>query len=348
MDFISELKDFSNRVSCLKENINTEEATKTSIVLPFFQLLGYDVFNPLEFVPEYTADTGTKKGEKVDYAIIQNGEPIIIIEVKPINTELNSKHLNQLFRYFSVTKAKFSILTNGIIYRFYSDLEEANKMDMTPFLEINLLNIKEYTANELLKFTKEQFNIKGILSSASELKYTSLIKNAISEQFKNPSDQFVKSLLTKDIYSGVKTQTVLDKFRDIVKIAINDYITELLNEKIKNAISPQNTITADINNSNEADFLPEEIETLDYVKHLLCLSDKDVLYKKTTRYAYMHLNGFQSKWICRISIRSDIRLFTLRKFENHDFETEYFFNNVSQLEQIEDIIKTVYEECTIR
>lgn len=101
MDFISELKDFSNRVSHLKENINTEEATKTSIVLPFFQLLGYDVFNPLEFVPEYTADTGTKKGEKVDYAIIQNGEPIIIIEVKPINTELNSKHLNQLFRYFS-------------------------------------------------------------------------------------------------------------------------------------------------------------------------------------------------------------------------------------------------------
>lgn len=59
MDFISELKDFSNRVSHLKENINTEEATKTSIVLPFFQLLGYDVFNPLEFVPEYTADTGT-------------------------------------------------------------------------------------------------------------------------------------------------------------------------------------------------------------------------------------------------------------------------------------------------
>lgn len=347
MDFISELKDFSARVMHLKDSINTEEATKTSIVLPFFQLLGYDVFNPLEFVPEYTADAGTKKGEKVDYAIIQNGEPIIIIEVKPINMELNSKHINQLFRYFTVTKARFSILTNGIIYRFYSDLEESNKMDMTPFLEINILDIKDYAVNELLKFKKEQFDVKDILSSASELKYTSLIKNAISEQFDNPSDQFVKVLLTKDIYSGSKTQAVVDKFRDIVKIAINDYVTELINEKIKNAISPQVAITSENKIVDELEFLPEELESLDYVKQLLNLSEENVTYKKTTRYAYMHMNGYQSKWICRVSIRNDNRLFTLRKFDKFNFETEYFFDEPWQLEQIKDIIKSVYEECRL-
>jgi len=131
MEFSNQLTDFAERISKLKSNISTEEATKTSIVLPFFHLLGYDVFNPLEFVPEYTADTGTKKGEKVDYAIMQNNDPIIIIEVKPANTELNTKHLNQLFRYFTVTKARFGILTNGITYRFYSDLDESNKMDLT-------------------------------------------------------------------------------------------------------------------------------------------------------------------------------------------------------------------------
>lgn len=133
MDFSNELNEFTARISKLRESIRTEEATKTSLVLPFFQLLGYDIFNPLEFVPEYTADTGTKKGEKVDYAIMKNHDPIIIVEVKPVSTELNTKHINQLFRYFTVTKARFAILTNGITYRFYSDLEETNKMDLFPF-----------------------------------------------------------------------------------------------------------------------------------------------------------------------------------------------------------------------
>ena len=154
MEFSNQLTDFSERISKLKSNISTEEATKTSIVLPFFHLLGYDVFNPLEFVPEYTADTGTKKGEKVDYAIMQNNDPIIIIEVKPANTELSAKHLNQLFRYFTVTKARFGILTNGIIYKFFSDLDESNKMDLMPFLEINLLNLKSHSISELAKFKK--------------------------------------------------------------------------------------------------------------------------------------------------------------------------------------------------
>lgn len=124
MDFSDQLKEFSIRILKLKDSISTEEATKTSIVLPFFSLLGYDIFNPLEFIPEYTADTGTKKGEKVDYAVMQNGDPIMIIEAKSINTDLNSKHINQLFRYFTVTKSRFGILTNGIVYRFFSDLEE--------------------------------------------------------------------------------------------------------------------------------------------------------------------------------------------------------------------------------
>ena len=117
-----ELKTFSQRVSQLQEHVATEEATKMSLVAPFFQLLGYDIFNPAEFCPEYTADVGIKKGEKVDYAILINGNPIILIEVKSINKNLD-KHSSQLFRYFATTNARFAILTNGITYRFYSDLD---------------------------------------------------------------------------------------------------------------------------------------------------------------------------------------------------------------------------------
>lgn len=342
MDFSNQLKDFSERVSKLKCSINTEEATKTSIVLPFFHLLGYDVFNPLEFVPEYTADTGTKKGEKVDYAIMKNNEPAIIVEVKPTNAELNAKHLNQLFRYFTVTKARFGILTNGIVYKFFSDLEEVNKMDLMPFLEIDLLNLKPNSVTELSKFQKDSFNIKGILNSASELKYTSLLKNAIAEQFNEPSEQFVRALI-KNIYTGVKTQTVIDKFKELTRAAIDDYISDLLNDKIKNFISPDTAADIQHSSEKEVSFLPEETETLEFVKNILEIDD--VSYKKVSRYAYMYISDSQYKWICRISVRQENKLFTLHKFEDTDYETEYFFDEIQQLEQIKDLIIDTYKKC---
>ena len=169
MDFIDRLKQYSKRVESLKDNIQTEEATKTSLIMPFFSLLGYDVFNPDEFIPEFTADVGIKKGEKVDYAILQEGKPVILIEAKWIGEKLE-KHDSQLFRYFATCNAKFAILTNGQYYRFYTDLEEPNKMDETPFLDINLLDLKETQVTELKKFCKENFNEAEIFDAASELK----------------------------------------------------------------------------------------------------------------------------------------------------------------------------------
>ena len=142
MEFEEKLKEFIERIEKLKDIINTEEATKTSLIMPFFNILGYDVFNPNEFIPEFVADVGIKKGEKVDYAIALNNKITILIEAKSVNENLK-KHDSQLFRYFGTSEAKLAILTNGIEYRFYTDLEEANKMDTAPFLTINLLEIKD-------------------------------------------------------------------------------------------------------------------------------------------------------------------------------------------------------------
>lgn len=153
MDFIDELKQLSARVVKLKDTLDTEEGTKMSLILPFFQILGYDVFNPDEFMPEYTADVGIKKGEKVDYAIMKDGKPLILIECKSVSEEL-SKHASQLFRYFGTSEAKFGILTNGVIYKFFTDLDETNKMDLTPFMEFNVLDIKKNTIKELKKISK--------------------------------------------------------------------------------------------------------------------------------------------------------------------------------------------------
>lgn len=167
MDFTESIKQFSERVSMLKDTVSTEEATKMSLVVPLFQLLGYDVFNPSEFCPEYIADVGIKKGEKVDYAILENGQPIILVECKSCSEQLD-KHSSQLFRYFGTSPAKFGILTNGVIYRFYTDLEESNKMDLVPFLELPAM----LTGSNPGAFTSRVYSAYGCSSFVTSRLYS--------------------------------------------------------------------------------------------------------------------------------------------------------------------------------
>jgi predicted type IV restriction endonuclease len=122
MDFIDRIRELASRAPKQLPHIQTEEATKNALVMPFIGALGYNVFDPTEVTPELTADVGIKKGEKVDYAILQDGQPIMLFECKWHGAELKDGHASQLYRYFSVTHARFGVLTNGIIYRFFTDL----------------------------------------------------------------------------------------------------------------------------------------------------------------------------------------------------------------------------------
>lgn len=235
MEFNDVIKQFSERILSLKDTITTEESTKMSLVVPLFQLLGYDVFNPNEFCPEYIADVGIKKGEKVDYAILENGQPNILVECKSCSEQLD-KHSSQLFRYFGTSPAKFGILTNGIIYRFYTDLEESNKMDLVPFLEIDMANLKDSSINELKKFCKDNFDKDKIFSTAEELKYSSQIKNILTKQFESPTEDFVRFILA-DIYDGQKNQRIIEKFTPVVKRAFSSFVNEIVNSKISSALA---------------------------------------------------------------------------------------------------------------
>lgn len=127
--------------------------------MPFINLLGYDVFNPTEVVPEFTADVGTKQGEKVDYAIFKDDEVIMLIECKKYGADLSEVHTSQLYRYFSVAHARIAVLTDGVLYRFYTDLEESNIMDTKPFLEFNMLDVQPPLVSELKRFTKPAFDL---------------------------------------------------------------------------------------------------------------------------------------------------------------------------------------------
>lgn len=308
MGFNEDLKSFAERIIPLKDTISTEEATKMSMIIPFFQLLGYDVFNPSEFCPEYTADVGIKKGEKVDYAILINDQPEILIECKWCGESL-TKHGSQLFRYFSTSPAKFAILTNGLTYQFFTDLDEANKMDLTPFLEINIDNLKDAQINELKKFSKEVFDKDNIFSTASELKYSTLIKGLLSQDLDAPSDDFVRYVLS-GVYDGPKTQKVIDKFKPIVKKSFNGFINDLVNQKISSALTPE-----DIEASNDIPLetdtakskiitTEEEIEAFYIIRGILAgtISVDEVVYRDTESYFGILFQDNNRKPICRLNL----------------------------------------------
>jgi hypothetical protein len=314
MDFKDQIKQLADRVTRLKDNINTEEATKTSLVLPFLQTLGYDVFDPFEVVPEFISDIGTKKGEKVDYAILKEvegsqPEPCMLIECKHWKQAL-TLHDNQLLRYFHVTKARFGILTNGITYRFYTDLENANRMDEKPFLEIDLLDLRENQIEELKKFSKPYFDVDQILNTASELKYMGALKGLIGNEFANPSEWIIK-YFAKGVYEGQMTAKMVDYFSGLVKKSIAQTISEQITDRLKIALTQeqQEVVTAPTEASPTAEkkevapvTTSEELEGFYIVRSILRtqVEAARIVHRDALSYFAILLDDNNRKTICRL------------------------------------------------
>lgn len=311
MDIKEKLYTLAERAEKIIEQIKTEEGTKQSLILPFFQILGYDVFNPLEFCPEFDADYGIKKGEKVDYAILIDNEPVILIEAKACNDNLD-KHGAQLFRYFNSSKAKFGVLTNGIKYRFFTDLDETNKMDKKPFFEVDLLNLNDTQISYLKNFEKDSLDVTSILSTAEELKYSNLIKDFLKQQLVSPSEDFANYVLSH-IYEGRKTATVVEKFLPIIKRAYTQLINETLSTKFAETLKsdsskndsssiPEETPTNIDSNINKIVTTPNELEAFAIIKSILrtTIDPNDITYKDTETYFGVLYKNNTRKWICRL------------------------------------------------
>lgn len=310
-DFGESVKALAVKARSIKDSLQTEEATKMSLIIPMFTAMGYDVFNPNEFRPEFTADVGVKKGEKVDYAIMVDGEPRILVECKPV-TESLEKHGSQLFRYFSVTPAKFGILTNGILYRFYTDLDEANKMDMVPFLEVNLLDLREAAIAEMKKFCKPNFDTEKIFSRAEELKYSGLIKSYLIREIDDPSDEFVRLVLA-DVYEGLKTQKVIDKYKPLVKRTFAGLVDEMVKRRLTAALETEEE-AQDAQETEEAEATAEpkskvvtteqEIEAFYIVRGILAghVQAADVVYRDAESYFAILFQDNNRKPICRLNL----------------------------------------------
>lgn len=334
MAFAETLKEFAGKLTSISETITTEEGTKMSMIVPMFQILGYDIFNPSEFCPEYTADVGIKKGEKVDYAILINGVAEILVECKWCGEQLD-RHSSQLFRYFGTSPAKFGILTNGLVYRFFTDLDEANKMDLTPFLEINMSELKDTQINELKKFCKENFDKENIFSTASELKYSNAIKEWLKSETETVSDDFARTVLSF-IYDGPKTQKVIDKFKPIVKKSFNGFINDIVNQKITSALTPD-TISDPIENAPEVSMeskiitTEEELQAFYIIRGILVefVPISDVVYRDTESYFGILYKDNSRKPICRLNLNSKKKQLLIPD-ENKVF-TRYYLESATDI-----------------
>lgn len=255
MELAERLSQLSHKVQSNKEILQTEEAAKTAIILPFIRALGFDVFDPDEVIPEFVADTPGKRGEKVDYALKLDGKVSILMECKICSNELNVRHAAQLFRYFTMTNARVAILTNGINYQFFSDIDEPNKMDQRPFFSFTLTDINENDVRQLERFSKANFDIDRIVENAGTLKYKSLIQQQLRSEFEDPSEEFVK-LLTGRVYDGRITTNVKEEFKNIVHSAVNGVLRDIVNQRLTNALK---------SNSSSEDADQDEIEAKEII-----------------------------------------------------------------------------------
>lgn len=340
MDFKDEVKQLGIRTAKMIPQIQTEEATKNALIMPFIRLLGFDVFDPFEVNPEFIADIGIKKGEKVDYAIMKDGEPIIIIECKH-HLEKLDPHNSQLFRYFHVTKAKFSLLTNGLNYRFYTDLNDPNKMDDKPFFEFNIAEIKDAQIEELKKFHKSYFDIENISNTASDLKFTNELKALITSELRDPSAVFVKHFANQ-VYRGKLTEKILAQFTELVKRSSNQVLNDAITDRLKTALGKEeaNSNETEVKSSAEPVMATEigivtteeEIEGYFIVKSILrsVVDPKRIVHRDALSYFAILLDNNNRKTICRLYLGNKKYLAVL---DENKKELKYEISSIDDLYQ---------------
>ena len=346
MDFKDSIRQLSDRISKLKDSLLTEEATKNAFIMPFIQSLGYDVFNPTEVVPEMDCDLVKKKGEKIDYAILSEGEAIMLFECKHWQQNLDL-HDTQLQKYFVASKAKFGVLTNGIEYRFYTDLEKPNIMDETPFLVVDMEHIKDNQIDELKKFHKSYFDVENILSSASELKYAQQLKNIFATEIVNPTPEIVK-YFTKKVYDGPVTSKVQDQFTELVKRAISSYISEQISNRLKTALKTEEQVEVKESPSSPNEDMDsvtddgivttqEELDAFAIVKAMVrkVVDLERVVCRDTLSYFGVLLDDNNRKPICRFHFNSKSKKY-ISTFDDQRKEIKHEIRDLNDIYNFEN------------
>ncbi|WP_343033346.1 type I restriction enzyme HsdR N-terminal domain-containing protein [Altericroceibacterium indicum] len=262
-------------------------------------------------IPEFTCDVGTKKGEKVDYAICNDGNVSILVECKPASSELSLNHASQLFRYFSVTEARVAILTNGVVFKFFSDIDTPNKMDAKPFFTLQMDALKKADIRTLSNFTKGNFDIETIVTEAGNLKMQSLVAKELEKEFSDPSDEFTR-LIAKRIHEGHLTATIKESFKKLLTTSISSHIRDKVNERLTSALQASNPVdsendsTAAKTDSDGVITTQDEIDGFNIVRAIgsRVISPDRIVMRDAKSYCAVLLDDNNRKTIIRLHFNS--------------------------------------------
>lgn len=314
MDLIDHLQALAARAEQTGDSLTNEEATKMALIAPFIQALGYDIFNPTEVKPEFSADLpGIKQGERVDYAVLENNQAKILIEAKPYRTDLKSAEKGQLSRYFQATHARIGILSNGRQFLFFSDLDRENLMDEKPFAEIDLFDLRSAPLEQIKQLSKSMFDLETLLSTAERLKYLRGVKEELRAELAEPTDWLVKEMARRVHTAERVSGQLIEKFRPVVIDAIKAVINDRINERLSSAMEAERVSVSGALQAEEeetslpspgdsVEFTEEEREGL-YVIRAICAKEIDpsrLSEKDTKNYCNVLLDGNNWKSILRM------------------------------------------------
>lgn len=356
MDFKDTILQLSEKIAKQRESIATEEATKTSFIMPMIAALGYDVFNPFEVVPEMDCDLA-RKGDKIDYAIMKDDAPILLIECKHCKQNLDL-HSTQLAKYYAASNARFGVLTNGIEYRFYADLEKQNIMDEKPFLVVDMLDLSDTDIEQLKKFHKSYYNEQDILSTAQELQITIQVKELLNRNIQQPDDEFTRYFV-RSMNEGKYSAKLVEQYRPIVKKSIASVINDIIQDRLGVAMKSNEEAdstkikdeeTESYDEKPQQDKLPEgvvfvdnetgvittqeEIDAYNIIRSILrqYVDVHRIQYKDYKSYFSINLDGSMWWWICRISLG--------KRKKSIGFPADnYKSNEWIEIESLDDIFK---------
>lgn len=322
MGFAEDVYRLASQVSARKEHCKgNEELTKNSLILPFFQVLGYDIHDPSVLHPEYRAGFAANK-EKVDYAVFLKGAPVLFVEAKPVASQLDNYDA-QLAKYFNSTPGvKLAVITNGVRYKFFTDLKAPNLMDSEPFFEFEIESIRPEEIAILDGFRADCFDPSGLVTRAENLVYLRTLKKKVRSLFRDTSDEFVR-FMCSDIYQGRITANVLERLTPLVQQAMSDVLVDMVSQGLTQEIAKTDEVAAIVPSAQ--DLVPaadgtkspdlktavvtteEELAAFNLVCETIKATsggDSHVAYKDTASYFVIHLEK-PSRWFMRLLFGAD-------------------------------------------
>jgi predicted type IV restriction endonuclease len=383
MTFVDDIAKIAEQVRKKIDVISGEEATKMGLIAPFLGALGYDVFDPTEVIPEYTADFAIKKAgqfEKVDYAISINNTIVMVVEAKAHDKKPEA-HDGQLRKYFnSLLSSKVAIVTNGIEYLFFTDLRHDNVMDDEPFFRFDILNYDQKHIENLQFFHRDNFDALVIKRHAEEMIYLSGLTQLVGSLLRSPSDDFIRFLISqlgslgsRYATEGRTTSRMIDKFRPIVKKSIQNAFLERVTHSInKDMEQPSEVLEAieDIQDEVEQEVegvqvetTAEELDAFERIKSITARSQSfnlEVNYKDVLSYFGVNV-GKTTWWFLRLYLSPNKKSLVTRLpindvkslapgFEVQEMSASFgdaasrvIISSVSDLDQLSDLIVKCYE-----